>query len=84
MKELVVYPAIFEKGSFGVAVVFPDLPGCVTQNETYAKAFKNAKEALHLHLSGMIEDGEPFPEPSELENIKLGQHEALALIETLI
>ena len=84
MKELFVYPAVFEKDSFGVAVVFPDLPGCVTQNDTYKKAFKDAKEALHLHLVGMIEDGDPLPEPSELEKIPLGRHDALALIETEI
>ena len=84
MKELFIYPAIFETGSFGVAVVFPDLPGCVTQNDNYKKAFKGAQEALNLHLRGMLEDGDPFPEPSILEDIPLRKHEALALIETQI
>ncbi len=84
MKELFVYPTIFEPGSFGVEVVFSDLPGCVTQNDNYKKAFKGAQEALNLHLRGMLEDGNPFPEPSILEDIPLGKHEALALIETQI
>ena len=84
MKESFVYPAVFEKGSFGVAVVFPDLPGCVTQDDDYKKAFKCAKEVLNLHLRGMMEDGDTLPEPSDLENITLRKHEALALIETQI
>lgn len=77
-----VFPAIFFEEPAGVAVVFPDLPGCVTQDDNYERAFKCAKEALHLHLSGMIEDGESIPAPSKLKNIPLEHGAALALIET--
>ena len=50
----------------GWDVIFPDLPGCVSQGETSLDAMKNAKEALALHIEGMIADGAELPEDSEL------------------
>ena len=83
-----VYPACFyqDKETGGYAVVVPDLPGCVTQNDDYERAFEDAGEALNLHLSCMIEDGEEIPKPSKIKTIvaKLGEGEALTLIETQI
>ena len=80
------FPAIFVEDKSGIGVIFPDLPGCVTQNDDYERAFKDAREALNLHLSCMIEDGEAVPKPSDLKTIaaKLGECEALTLIETQI
>ena len=79
-----VFPAVFIEDKAGVGVVFPDLPGCVTQNDDYERAFKDARTALRLHLNGMIEDKEEIPKPSQLKSITLGENEALALIETQI
>lgn len=50
-----------ETGGFGVS--FPDLPGCVSFGPDLAEAHAAAEEALSLHLEGMAEDGEAFPEP---------------------
>lgn len=52
---------------FGVS--FPDFPGCVTAGKTLEDARRMATEALALHISGMIEDGEPIPEPSSLDTL---------------
>ena len=79
-----VFPAIFFEEPCGIGVVFPDLPGCVTQDDDYEHAFRCAREALHLHLTGMIEDGEKIPSPSKLAAIPLETGSALALIETQI
>ncbi|MBM4329529.1 MAG: ribbon-helix-helix protein, CopG family [Deltaproteobacteria bacterium] len=57
-----------EKGSnFGVD--FPDFPGCITAGKTLEEAHKRASEALRFHIRGMMEDGEPLPEPSSLDKI---------------
>jgi predicted RNase H-like HicB family nuclease len=48
----------------GLGVVFPDLPGCVTQGDTPHHAAEMAIEALALHIESMVEDGEAPPEPS--------------------
>ena len=79
-----VFPAVFSEEPAGIAIFFPDLPGCLPCAKDYTKAFHNAKEALHLHLNGMIEDKEEIPKPSQLKSITLGENEALALIETQI
>jgi len=76
-----VYPAVFSQENTSVGVIFPDLPGCVSQGDDYQKAFDYAREGLSLHIFGILEDGEKLPAPSRLEKIKLENNEALALIE---
>lgn len=69
-----VYPALLvkdasEPSGAGLGVVFPDLPGCVTQGDTPQHAAEMALEALALHVEGMVEDGETLPEPSPLDAV---------------
>jgi predicted RNase H-like HicB family nuclease len=64
-----VYPALLvrdlvEAADTGLGVVFPDLPGCVTQGDTPQHAAEMALEALALHVESMVEGGEALPEPS--------------------
>jgi predicted RNase H-like HicB family nuclease len=57
-----------DRGSdYGVS--FPDFPGCITAGRTLDEASRMAEEALALHIRGMMEDGDPVPEPSRLEDI---------------
>ncbi len=49
-----------EQGGYWVTV--PALPGCVSQGDTIEEAIANAREAISLHIAGMVEDGEPVPE----------------------
>ena len=57
------------EGIPGVGVSFPDLPGCVTQGDTVEDALRLAREALALHIAGLLEEGEQLPEPSALEDL---------------
>jgi predicted RNase H-like HicB family nuclease len=64
-----VYPALLVKdaaadGSPAIGVVFPDLPGCVSQGDTPQQAAEMALEALALHIESMVQDGETLPPPS--------------------
>jgi predicted RNase H-like HicB family nuclease len=52
---------------FGVE--FPDFPGCVSAGATLDEARRMAQEALEVHVSGMVEDGQELPDPSSLEAI---------------
>lgn len=47
---------------YGVTV--PDLPGCFSAGSTFAEALSMAKEAIELHLEGMLDDGQEIPDPS--------------------
>ena len=64
-----VYPALLvrdavEVADAGFGVVFPDLPGCVTQGDTPQHAAEMTMEALSLHIESMVGDGDVLPDPS--------------------
>lgn len=68
------YIAIIHKdkdSDFGVS--FPDLPGCISAGRTLEEARLMAIEALEVHITYMIEEGFPIPEPSSLDAVI--QHE---------
>ncbi len=44
---------------------FPDLPGCIAVGDSTEEVIALAQEALEMHLAGMLEDGDPIPEPSQ-------------------
>lgn len=79
--EHYIYPAIISYDSDGISVEFPDLPGCLTFSTTTDKAVSMAKEALALHLSGMEDDNDIIPKPSDISLIKLEDSQAIMLIE---
>jgi predicted RNase H-like HicB family nuclease len=58
------FPVQIEKGEISYGAWFVDFPGCVSAGDTIAEAIEGAHEALALHTSGMIRDGEQIPEPS--------------------
>lgn len=50
-------------------VSFPDFPGVATAGKSLDDAQSMAEEALALHVDGLVEDGEPLPEPSTLDAV---------------
>ncbi|MBI1895805.1 MAG: type II toxin-antitoxin system HicB family antitoxin [Acidobacteria bacterium] len=44
----------------------PDLPGCVAAGATIEETTELIRGALRMHLAGMIEDGQPIPEPKTI------------------
>ena len=54
---------IIEKGEHNYGAYVPDLPGCVAVGDTLEEVEKNMREALAMHIQGMIEDHEPIPVP---------------------
>jgi predicted RNase H-like HicB family nuclease len=66
----VVYVAIVEGSERkGYSAFFPDLPGCVAASDSMVELIADARDALALHLEGLIEDGGALPPPSALEAI---------------
>ena len=65
------YPAIVHKdpdSDYGVS--FPDFPGCVSAGASQSEALVMAKEALILHIEGLIEDHEAIPDPSPIDHVQ--------------
>ena len=64
------YPVAIEPGdarhAWGVAV--PDLPGCFSAGDTMEEALDNAREAILLHVEGMLDDEQPVPTAQPIEH----------------
>jgi len=60
------YTVIVEWGSTNYSAYVPDLPGCVTTGKTIEEVKTSIREAIELHLEGLMEDGTPVPEPSSV------------------
>ncbi len=58
------YAIVIERGRNNLSACVPDLPGCVTTGKTVEEINRNILEAIELHLEGLLEDGQPIPEPS--------------------
>jgi predicted RNase H-like HicB family nuclease len=43
-------------------VTIPDLPGCFSGGNSIDDALDSAREAIDLHVEGLIEEGLPIPE----------------------
>ena len=64
-----LYPVAIERGdadhAFGVVV--PDLPGCFSAGDTFEEALVYVREAIELHVEGLLDAEEPVPVPSHVD-----------------
>lgn len=58
----VVSPLSDEEGG-GFLIVFPDLPGCMSDGETEAEALANGRDAFDAWISAMKDEGKAIPQP---------------------
>jgi predicted RNase H-like HicB family nuclease len=62
------FPVVLHKDPHSdYGVVVPDLPGCFSAGSSVDEALAMAKEAIELHLEGLIHDGQPIPRPRKIE-----------------
>lgn len=40
----------------------PDLPGCFSAGDTLDEAIEHAREAIELHIDGLLDDGDAVPQ----------------------
>jgi len=80
-KDNYIYPAILTYADDGISIEFPDLPGCLPCADTTEEAFRNAKEAMALHLYTSEQDNEILPEPTSIQKIKTDSNQTVTLIE---
>ena len=83
-KKYYTFPAFFYFDQDGIAIEFPDLPGCLPCAQTEEEAFANAKEALGVHLFGMEQDGEEIPEPTPNNRLCPEKDAAIVMIEVFM
>lgn len=80
-RDRYIYPAIFDYEEDGIAIEFPDLPGCFTSGNTDGEALRMAKDALALHLYGMEQDGEEIPQPTSVSQLRPKANQAVVLVD---
>ena len=54
---------VVERANGNYSAYSPDLPGCVATGETSEEAIQNMREAIQMHVRGLLEDDLPVPEP---------------------
>jgi predicted RNase H-like HicB family nuclease len=60
------YRAVLADGDDSVTVLFPDLPGCISQGDDIQDAAAMGHEALALHVEALASEGAELPQPSEM------------------
>jgi len=52
----------------GFLIEYPDLPGCMSDGETFEEAIENGKDAMRVWMEAAKEMNRAIPSPGELEN----------------
>ena len=60
------YAVVIEKSKRNYGAYLPDVPGCISVGATVEETLANLREALAFHFEGMVEDGDPIPNPETL------------------
>ena len=71
------YAVIYTRGPNNYNAYAPDVPGCFMAEKTWKKIQKMAQEVLAFHIEGLIEFGEPIPEPKMSMEEAMAHHVAL-------
>src|SRR5471032_1728581 len=62
------FPAVMHKDAGSdCSLTVPDVPGCFSAGATFSEALDNVREALALHLEGLVADEERLPQAREVD-----------------
>ncbi len=81
MKEY-IYPAIFHPNDDGsVTVMFPDLPGCITEGKSMGAAMNMAQSALTQWIEFLMDEKEVIPVASACASVPVEGSEIVSLVQ---
>ena len=76
-----VYPALFHPNSDGsFTILFPDLPGCISEGKSLANAMYMAQDALTQWIEYLTDKKEAIPAPSDPRTLQPDGDEFVNLI----
>ncbi len=84
MKNHYSFPAYFYFDEDGISIEFPDLPGCLPCADNQDDAFRNAKEALGVHLYGMEKDNDVIPEPTPVSQLTPDEGGVVVMVDVFM
>lgn len=65
------YAAFIAPTNTGFSAHVPDLPGCIATGRTRQQTLERMTKATEMHLQAMRDDGDPIPQPSEVEMLSV-------------
>ncbi len=84
MKEY-VFPAIFHKNEDGsFTIIYPDLPGCISEGKDLGNAMYMAESALSQWIEYLSDKKKDIPQASDLDKVSVGENEFVNLIRANI
>ncbi|QWA09931.1 type II toxin-antitoxin system HicB family antitoxin [Sodalis ligni] len=63
-----LYPVAIDKGKSSIGVRVPDIPGCFSGGNDFNDAIESVREAIEAHIELLLEDGEPVPQATSIDN----------------
>ena len=63
------YVVVIEKAANNYSAYVPDLPGCIATGSTREETEAEIRSAIEFHLEGIVEDGDPIPEPTTTTSV---------------
>ena len=76
-----VYPAIFHKNEDeSYTIIYPDLPGCISEGKNLGNAMYMAQSALAQWISYLADKKQEIPQASSVEDVKTSNGEFVNLI----
>ena len=76
-----IYPAVFHANDDGsYTVIFPDLPGCITEGKDLENALSMAQDALYAWMEYTVENGASVPAASRPRDAQVSDAEFVNLI----
>jgi len=76
-----VYPAIFHKNEDeSYTIVYPDLPGCISEGKTLGNAMYMAQSALTQWIGYLSDKKQDIPKASSVEEVKTSTGEFVNFI----
>ena len=58
------FAVVIEKAAGNHSGYVPDQPGCIATGPTVEAVEEELREAIRFYIEGLIEDGEPVPDPT--------------------
>ena len=60
------FSVVIERDGEGYFALCPELQGCYSQGSTYEEALVNIQDAIQLHVTDRLENGEEVPQVSSI------------------
>lgn len=61
------YNVVLQRTDTGYCAYSPDVQGCIAADDSFEATLQLMAEAIEFHFEGMLEYGEPLPQPRTLE-----------------